>query len=107
MVPEPPAAVVAAPAANRVTMMVLLFWLSLRGKRGVTWDLVATDPKEVEGSGACGKIVLLLLEMEDDLAMAKVLDKLANLVAAKIADEASSGTSVEGQAWSPTWGDAM
>jgi hypothetical protein len=29
---------------------------SLRGKHGLVWDLlhVAADPKEVEGSGACG-----------------------------------------------------
>jgi hypothetical protein len=38
----------------------------------------------------------------EDLAMAKVLDKLTNLLAAKIADGASSATSREGKAGSPT-----
>jgi hypothetical protein len=32
---------------------------SLRGKRVVVRDLVAADPKEVAGSGACGEVVLL------------------------------------------------
>jgi hypothetical protein len=32
---------------------------ALRGKRGVVRDLVAADPKEIAGSGACGEVVLL------------------------------------------------
>lgn len=72
----------------------------LRGKHGVVCDLlqVAANPKEVEGSGGD---VLRWLEMRDDLAMAKVPNKLANLLAAKTADLASSATSEEGRQPAP------
>jgi hypothetical protein len=70
---------------------------------GVVCDLlqVAADPKEVEGSGACGGAVLPWFERAEDLAMAKVLDKLTNLLAAKTDRWASSATHGDGRQQTP------